>query len=142
MGWLQHDSLRRIVDRRLTDLYEAAIVDGCNEFQLAWHIKLPLLRPTILMTVILSFIGSMQLFNEPFLLSALTPISQTFTPNMDIYAMAFNLTNLPYAATLAVLLGAITIFISACVMIVARIIGRRTRGRSAMVVSSEEALSA
>ncbi|WP_206880992.1 ABC transporter permease subunit [Alicyclobacillus mali (ex Roth et al. 2021)] len=125
-----------------SDLYEAAIVDGCNEFQLAWHIKLPLLRPTILMTVILSFIGSMQLFNEPFLLSALTPISQTFTPNMDIYAMAFNLTNLPYAATLAVLLGAITIFISACVMIVARVVGRRSRERSTHLMSSEEVLSA
>ncbi len=124
-----------------TDLYEAAIVDGCNEFQLAWYIKLPLLRPTILMTVILSFIGSMQLFNEPFLLSALTPISQTFTPNMDIYAMAFNLTNLPYAATLAVLLGAITIFISACVMVIARIIGRRSRERGASVIPSEEALT-
>ncbi|SIS74875.1 MULTISPECIES: carbohydrate ABC transporter permease [Alicyclobacillus] len=123
------------------DLYEAAIVDGCNEFQLAWHIKLPLLRPTILMTVILSFIGSMQLFNEPFLLSALTPISQTFTPNMDIYAMAFNLTNLPYAATLAVLLGAITIFISACVMVATRILGRRVRSDSARLSSPGEAIA-
>jgi len=125
-----------------SDLYEAAIVDGCNEFQLAWHIKLPLLRPTILMTVILSFIGSMQLFNEPFLLSALTPISQTFTPNMDIYAMAFNLTNLPYAATLAVLLGAITILISAVVMVAARLVGRARRQSEEDTVTTGEAVAA
>lgn len=111
-----------------SEMYEAGVMDGCNEFQLAWYIKVPLLRPTIVMTIILSFIGSMQLFNEPFLLSALTPISQTFAPNLDIYSMAFGLTNLPYAATLSVILGAITIFISCVAMMVTRLIqGARSR---------------
>ncbi len=100
-----------------TELYEAARIDGCNEWQLARHIKIPLLRPTIVMTAILSFIGSMQLFNEPFLLQALTPVSQTFAPNLDIYSMAFSMTNLPYAATLSVVLAAVTIVIAVIVMI-------------------------
>ncbi|KRW92187.1 ABC transporter permease [Alicyclobacillus tengchongensis] len=113
------------------ELYEAARMDGCNEWQLAWYIKIPLLRPTIVMTIVLSFIGSMQLFNEPFLLEALTPVSQTFAPNLDIYNMAFSLTNLPYAATLSVLLGAITIAISVVVMMVTRLFNRAAERRQA-----------
>ncbi|WP_284228068.1 carbohydrate ABC transporter permease [Alicyclobacillus hesperidum] len=113
------------------ELYEAARMDGCNEWQLAWYIKIPLLRPTIVMTIVLSFIGSMQLFNEPFLLEALTPVSQTFAPNLDIYNMAFSLTNLPYAATLSVLLGAITISISVVVMMFTRLFNRAAERRQA-----------
>ncbi|WP_245632882.1 carbohydrate ABC transporter permease [Alicyclobacillus kakegawensis] len=109
-----------------SELYEAAKLDGCNEWQLARFIKLPLLKPTIVMTCILSFIGSMQLFNEPFLLTALTPISPDFTPNIYIYNMAFSMTNLPYAATLSVFLALITILISVIALIVNRLWRRRT----------------
>lgn len=104
-----------------TELYDAARIDGCNEWQLARHIKIPLLRPMIVMTAILSFIGSMQLFNEPFLLQALTPVSQTFTPNLDIFSTAFSLTNLPYAATLSVILAVVTILIAVIVMVSMRV---------------------
>ncbi|TDY50210.1 carbohydrate ABC transporter membrane protein 1 (CUT1 family) [Alicyclobacillus sacchari] len=118
------------------DIYEAAKMDGCNEMQLAWYIKIPLLRPTIVMTIILSFIGSMQLFNEPFLLEALTPVSQTFAPNLDIYNMAFSLTNLPYAATLSVLLGLITILISVIVMVLTRFLGRTAERRQTTAMAA------
>jgi multiple sugar transport system permease protein len=109
-----------------TELYEAAKLDGCNEWKLARYIKLPLLKPTLVMTIVLSFIGSMQLFNEPFLLNTLTPISQNFTPNIDIYNMAFSLNNLPYAATLSVILALITILVSIVVMICTRLVKGRT----------------
>jgi cellobiose transport system permease protein len=53
-----------------TDLYEAARVDGAKQRDIFWHITLPLMRPVITFTVILSIIGSLQLFEEPLLLTA------------------------------------------------------------------------
>ncbi|WEG14593.1 sugar ABC transporter permease [Pullulanibacillus sp. KACC 23026] len=94
------------------DLYDAAKIDGCNEFQTAWHIKLPLLRQVIIMTTVLSIIGSLQLFNEPFVLSSLTSIPANFTPNMDIYNMAFAYGNFTYSATLSITLVLITFIAS------------------------------
>ncbi|TWE05165.1 carbohydrate ABC transporter membrane protein 1 (CUT1 family) [Neobacillus bataviensis] len=90
------------------ELYDAAKIDGCNEFQTAWHIKLPLLKQVIVMTTVLSIIGSLQLFNEPYVLSSLTSIPATFTPNMDIYNMAFAYGNFTYSATLSITLVLIT----------------------------------
>jgi multiple sugar transport system permease protein len=94
------------------DLYEAAKLDGCNEWKTAWYIKLPLLRQVIIMTTVLSIIGSLQLFNEPYVLSSLTTIPATFTPNMDIYNMAFAYGNFTYSATLSITLVLITFIAS------------------------------
>ncbi|TSB45116.1 sugar ABC transporter permease [Alkalicoccobacillus porphyridii] len=46
-------------------LYEAAIIDGANKIQIFFRITIPLLRPIILFTVIMTTIGSMQIFTEP-----------------------------------------------------------------------------
>lgn len=94
------------------ELYEAAKIDGCNEFQIAWRIKIPLLRPVIIFTSILSIIGSLQLFNEPFILSSMTAIPTNYTPNMDIYNMAFSFSNFNYSATLSFMLAFVTFIAS------------------------------
>ncbi|ACY97309.1 carbohydrate ABC transporter permease [Thermomonospora curvata] len=49
------------------DLYEAAAIDGASRRQQFWQITVPMLRPTILFTVIVSTIGGLQLFTEPVL---------------------------------------------------------------------------
>ncbi len=49
------------------ELYESAAVDGAGRFRQFWNITIPSLRPTIIFTVIVSTIGSLQLFGEPFL---------------------------------------------------------------------------
>lgn len=49
------------------ELYESAAVDGAGRFRQLWHITIPSLRPTIIFTVIVSTIGSLQLFGEPLL---------------------------------------------------------------------------
>jgi multiple sugar transport system permease protein len=90
------------------DLYDAAKIDGCSEWQTAIHIKVPLIRSTLILTIVLSIIGSLQLFNEPFILNSLTSIPPAFTPNMDIYNMAFSYGNLTYSATLSIILTFIT----------------------------------
>ena len=49
------------------ELYESAAIDGASRFRQFWSITVPMLRPTILFTVIVSTIGAMQLFGEPLL---------------------------------------------------------------------------
>ena len=52
------------------ELYEAATVDGASSWKQFRHITIPLLRPTIIFTVIVSTIGGLQLFTEPLLFEA------------------------------------------------------------------------
>ncbi len=49
------------------ELYEAAAVDGASRWKQFFHVTVPMLRPTIIFTVIISTIGGLQLFTEPFL---------------------------------------------------------------------------
>lgn len=120
------------------ELYDAAKIDGCTEWQLAWRVKVPLLRPTLIMTIVLSIIGSLQLFNEPFILSSLTAIPSTYTPNMDIYNYAFSFNVLPYAATLSVILAVVTIIASVVFLRLTRDrSGHSDQSSSALVLSSQ-----
>nr|WP_235000783.1 sugar ABC transporter permease [Marinactinospora thermotolerans] len=47
------------------DVYEAAALDGASRMRQFWQITIPMLRPTIIFTVIISTIGQLQLFTEP-----------------------------------------------------------------------------
>ncbi|MDX3074712.1 carbohydrate ABC transporter permease [Streptomyces sp. NPDC088354] len=49
------------------DLYESAALDGASRRQQFLHVTVPMLRPTILFTIVVSTIGATQLFGEPFL---------------------------------------------------------------------------
>ena len=51
------------------DLYESAAIDGASAFRRFWRITVPLIQPTIVFTVIISTIGAMQLFTEPYMFS-------------------------------------------------------------------------
>ena len=97
-----------------TELYEAAEIDGASQWRLAWSVKIPLIRPAIILTVIFSVIGSFQIFNEPSLLLELAPssITQSFTPNFYAYNLAFVNQDTNYAAAIAFLLGFVIMIVS------------------------------
>jgi multiple sugar transport system permease protein len=97
-----------------SELYEAARVDGASETRIATAIKIPSIRPAILLTVIFSVIGTFQLFNEPALMRALAPtvIGTDWTPNWYAYNIAFVNQDANYAAALAFLLGIAIMIIS------------------------------
>ena len=97
-----------------TELYEAAEIDGAGAMRTAFSIKLPALRPAILLTVIFSIIGSFQLFNEPNVLRALAPteITTYYTPNMYAYNLAFNGQQYNYSAAVAIIVGLITVVVA------------------------------
>jgi multiple sugar transport system permease protein len=99
-------------------LYEAAAVDGAGAFRTALYVKLPLLRPAILLCTIFSVIGSFQLFAEPRVFYDIAPqvIGKSYTPNLYVYNLAFADQRLNYAAALSFMLGLVVFVVSFVVM--------------------------
>jgi multiple sugar transport system permease protein len=91
------------------DIYDAAVVDGASQWRIAIRIKLPLIRRMLALTVVLSILGALQLFNEPQILANLAPIGSSYTPNLLIYNTAFDFGAVPLAAAESLLLGAIIV---------------------------------
>lgn len=101
------------------DLYDAAAVDGASDTRIALAIKLPLLRPALLLVLIFSVIGTFQLFNEPQVMSPLAPdvIGRDFTPNLYAFNLAFTDSRVNYAAAISFLLGFVILVISYAVLL-------------------------
>ncbi|GAC1620065.1 MAG: sugar ABC transporter permease [Ktedonobacteraceae bacterium] len=99
------------------EIYESARVDGCTGWRLAWHIKIPLVGPALILTCIFSIVGTLQLFAEPQVLSAISNnISTSYTPVFYAYTTAFSNNNYFYAAALSVVLAIITCIFSFSVL--------------------------
>jgi multiple sugar transport system permease protein len=111
------------------ELYEAAEIDGASQFRIAWNIKIPAIRPAIILTVIFSIIGTFQLFNEPSLLDSIAPdaVSNGFTPNFYAYNLAFVNQDVNYAAAIAFLLGLVIAVVSYVVQLQTQRSERRQR---------------
>jgi multiple sugar transport system permease protein len=111
-----------------TELYEAARVDGASEFNIAWSIKIPAVRPALLLTVIFSVIGTFQLFAEPQIMRSLAPtvIGTAYTPNLYAYYVSFVNQDANYAAAVAFLLGIVIMIVSYVVQLTAQRRGRRS----------------
>jgi cellobiose transport system permease protein len=92
------------------DLYEAATVDGAGPWRQFWRLTVPLIRPTLLFTIIMTTIGGMQLFTEPMLFqsnpatAAGGSAGQYRTVQMYIYDVAWTKLNLGYSGALSVAL--------------------------------------
>jgi multiple sugar transport system permease protein len=97
-----------------TELYEAASIDGASALRTVFSIKIPALRPAIVIATVFSIIGSIQLFNEPNLLKPIAPnaISSSFTPNLYAYTLSFAGQQYNYSATVAIVMGVITAVIA------------------------------
>jgi len=97
-----------------SELFDAAAVDGAGRVRTAWSIKIPAIRPAIILTAIFSVIGSFQLFNEPNLLRTIAPnvIGIDYTPNMYAYNLAFINRDSNYAAAIAFILGVVIMVVS------------------------------
>ena len=94
------------------EIYEAARVDGAGQLRLAWDIKIPIVMPAIILTAVFSIIGTLQLFNEPFVLRTVTgSVTSTYTPNMVVYATSV-VPNYNLAAAFSVVLALATFILS------------------------------
>jgi multiple sugar transport system permease protein len=93
-----------------TELYEAAAIDGANRWQTLRRITLPLLRPSLALSLILCVTGSLLAFDQFYILTKGGPNNSTVTIVQMIYQQAFVRQNLGTAAALSlVLLAALLI---------------------------------
>lgn len=94
-------------------LYEAAALDGANSRAQFWKITVPMLRPAILLVLVLSTIGTLQIFDQVKILTSGGPLGTTLTPVYLIYREAIGTQGaiqMGYASAMAFILG-IIIFI-------------------------------
>ena len=107
-----------------TELYEAAKIDGANEWQIAWRIKIPLLSPALVLTLLFSLIATLQAYSEPTTLRSISSaISFSFFPLMKVYRDAFATDNISGAAATSVVLALGTLVVSLALL---RFLQRRT----------------
>lgn len=72
------------------ELYEAARIDGASERRIILSIKVPMVKGATMLAVLLSIIGTVQLFNEPTVMKRAAPfIDSAYTPMMMAYDQAF-----------------------------------------------------
>ncbi|BEL08155.1 sugar ABC transporter permease [Actinoplanes sichuanensis] len=95
-------------------LYESAEIDGAGAFRIIRAIKLPAIRGALVIATIFSVIGSFQLFNEPAIMRPLARnvLTTDYTPNMYAYTLSFAGQQYNYAATVAIIMGVITMVVA------------------------------
>jgi ABC-type sugar transport system permease subunit len=99
------------VDR---ELYEAAEVDGAKSWSKFWHVTLPGIRPVLIFMILIGTIGSLQLFELPWVLfnQAPGPDSRALTIVMYLFQMGFMVNDLGLASAVGWLLVAMIFFVS------------------------------
>jgi ABC-type sugar transport system permease subunit len=95
-----------------TELYEAARIDGANEWQLFWRITLPLLFPIIFFLIIIATIGLMNMFNQPFMLTKGGPRGETTTLMLRLYELGIGGQRYGDASAFGFLIGILVVVIS------------------------------
>lgn len=86
------------------DLYSAASIDGASRSQIFWRIKLPLIRPTMLVVLVLGTINAFKAFELIYTLTKGGPGSSTKFLVQNVYQVAFEEDRLGYASAMAVML--------------------------------------
>lgn len=95
------------------ELYEASKIDGASPWQQFVRITLPLLRPILVFALVLSVIGTLQLFTEPFLITAGGPGNATLTLGVYLYQQGFRSFNFGYASAIGYAIAAFAVLFSA-----------------------------
>jgi multiple sugar transport system permease protein len=95
-------------------LYEAATIDGANKWDQFVSITLPLLKPVTFFIVVMSIIGTFQLFDQSYIFSGGSggPNNSTLTVVLLIYQYAFKSLDMGYAAALALMLAAVIMVVT------------------------------
>jgi putative chitobiose transport system permease protein len=96
------------------ELYDAAVIDGCNAWQKHWHVSLPGLRPQITFVAVISSLAALQVFNEIFTLTGgLGGVNFSgLTMVFYLWRQAFRLNHAGMASAIAMVLLVITLVFS------------------------------
>jgi putative chitobiose transport system permease protein len=97
------------------ELYDAALIDGCNAWQKHWYVSLPGLRPQITFVAVISSLAALEVFNEVFILTGGLGgiLNSGVTMVFYLWRQAFRLQHAGYASALAMALLVITLAFSA-----------------------------
>jgi cellobiose transport system permease protein len=101
------------------DVYEAAAIDGAGPWKQLWRITVPMIRPVVIFTVVLSTIGGLQLFTEPMLYDLNVQAATGGSNNewqtiaLLIYKVGWKDLNLGYAAAMSWALFLIIVIVAA-----------------------------
>jgi multiple sugar transport system permease protein len=93
-------------------LYEAAKIDGAGPLKTFRHITQPLIMPTMLFVVVTQFIAHMQVFAQPYIITAGGPGNASRSATMYLYETAWKFFRFGYASAVSVVLAAIMIVVT------------------------------
>ena len=93
-------------------LYESASIDGAGRWQAFRYVTIPMLRPTILFMTVITTIGYLQLFEEPFVMTLGGPLDSTLSITMYMYQQGFTFFHQGYASAIAYVLFVIVALIA------------------------------
>ena len=96
------------------ELYDAARIDGCNDFQKHWHVSLPGLRPQIVFVAVISSLAALKVFDEIYVLTNQSGgiLDSGVTMVFYLWKQAFQLDSAGYGSAIAIVLLAITLVFS------------------------------
>jgi putative chitobiose transport system permease protein len=96
------------------ELYDSAVIDGCNAWQKHWHVSVPGLRPQITFVAVISSLAALQVFNEIFTLTGGLGgiLNSGVTVVFYLWRQAFRLNHAGLASAIAMVLLAITLVFS------------------------------
>jgi multiple sugar transport system permease protein len=103
------------------ELYESARLDGAGRWQQFRAVTLPMMRPTLLFGSVVTSIGYLQVFEEPFVMTQGGPLNSTLTVSYDIYKQ-FGFGNYGYAAAASYVLFVVIVALS---LMQFRLLGQR-----------------
>lgn len=96
------------------ELYDAALIDGCNDLQKHWYVSVPGLRPSIVFVAVISSLSALKVFDEIYVLTGGTGgvLNSGSTMVFFLWKQAFKLQNVGYASAVAMVLLIITLTFS------------------------------
>lgn len=109
----------------ISEVYEAASLDGANAWTTFWRITLPMLYPSFYTVLILAVGISFSLFTEPFMLTNGGPQMATQTWQLEIYFQAFEQFRSGYGATVALINAVVTLITILIIRRLVEVWGRR-----------------
>jgi ABC-type sugar transport system permease subunit len=104
-----------------TELYDAARVDGASRLRQFTSITLPLLQPVMVVNVMLSLVGALNVFDIPYVMTEGGPANSTNVLALHIYLEAFKFNKLGYGTALSY---ALLVLITVVALIQLRIMSR------------------